>query len=363
MDYQPPSLTITTYYKREVISGSCSETSNPITLNVLPLIANNTISASQTVCYNTPPSPLTGSSPTGGSGSYIYYWEQSTDNGITWSGAAGTNNASTGSYSPPALTVKTQYRRNVMSGLANCCSNVSNVITVDLYTLPTGTITNLADTTICGGSQVLLKVKLTGAAGYKVTYFDGFANGQADIPVSGNIGVLSVIPSSALSLNNFTYSLVKVEDANGCRATSFTGLKKAIVYKVPTANAGSDQSVCGPTVTLSATPSVGSGIWSYPSAVVASTINNPVVTVTVDSLFSGGNIQHRFYWQETNWQCKNKDSVDVTFFKRVTSIYAGKDTTFHFPAVSFHLDASPPVNIWEIGFLERCARCYCRHEQ
>ena len=35
-----------------------------------------------------------------------------------------------------------------------------------------------------------------------------------------------------------------------------TGIRRADVYKMPSANAGPDQAVCGPKVTLTATPSM-----------------------------------------------------------------------------------------------------------
>ena len=62
-DYAPPALTVTTYYRRDVISGACSVSSNSIPITVLPLITNNIISGNSRVCYSRIPDLITGASP------------------------------------------------------------------------------------------------------------------------------------------------------------------------------------------------------------------------------------------------------------------------------------------------------------
>jgi gliding motility-associated-like protein len=217
--------------------------------------------------------------------------------------------------------------------------------------LPTGRIVNVADTTICGGSDVLLRLNLTGTGTLKVTYRENSSDIIAANTTAGRT-VITRKPASSTPLDVYNYSLVKVEDGNGCIATSLTGAKKANVYKIPVAEAGPAQIVCGPKVTLSAVPSYGSGTWSFlfPSAqVVGSTTNAPGMSFTLDStIFVNGIMTKRFYWEETNWQCKRKDSVDITFYKRPLKIFAGNDTTlFSFDGV-FHLQNDPPES-WETG--------------
>jgi PKD repeat protein len=116
-------------YRRTIISGACPATSNSITMNVLPPIANNTISpASQTICTNTAPLPFTGSVPTGGDGTnYTYIWEQSTDE-LNWTAIAG---ATSQNYAPGILVATTFYRRVVSTitciGPQNSTSNVGKI--------------------------------------------------------------------------------------------------------------------------------------------------------------------------------------------------------------------------------------------
>jgi hypothetical protein len=49
------------------------------------LISNNTINSSQTILTGTTPAGFTGNLPSGGTGSYTYQWQRSTNNGSSWS--------------------------------------------------------------------------------------------------------------------------------------------------------------------------------------------------------------------------------------------------------------------------------------
>ncbi len=137
-DYpDPAALVETTFYRRQVSSGACVDTSTSmITVNVLAPISNNTVSSVQVaVCENTAPDQITGSPPAGGGGGYLYLWEQSTD-GSVWSQASGANTSV--SYQPPVLSLATWYRRNIISGPADCCSSLSNALLIDINPRPVG---------------------------------------------------------------------------------------------------------------------------------------------------------------------------------------------------------------------------------
>ncbi|MBK9389366.1 MAG: gliding motility-associated C-terminal domain-containing protein [Bacteroidetes bacterium] len=147
--YDPPALNVTTYYMRKVLSGACIDISAAtIKITVLPLIANNTLTAPAVICKGSAPDPLTGSTPTGGDGNYKYLWEQSIDGGSTWTLAAGVNNDPSGNYQPPALSVPTKYKRKVNSGANNCCLNISNIIEIVIHTIPSGVISAGPDTVL-----------------------------------------------------------------------------------------------------------------------------------------------------------------------------------------------------------------------
>ncbi|HEY8915768.1 MAG TPA: Ig-like domain-containing protein, partial [Chitinophaga sp.] len=123
--YDAGVLSQTTYYRRITRSGSCADAvSNVLTVTVLAGVDNNTIGSAQTICSGSTPATLTGSAPTGGNGTYTYLWESSTGGAFTV--AAGTNNGQ--SYTPPALTQNTSYRRTVTS--SGCSSSTSNIIQI-----------------------------------------------------------------------------------------------------------------------------------------------------------------------------------------------------------------------------------------
>ncbi|HOW39365.1 MAG TPA: gliding motility-associated C-terminal domain-containing protein [Bacteroidales bacterium] len=148
-NYDPPALNSTTFYRRKVLSGACTDISAAtLKVTVLPLIANNILNDPPVICKDYVPAILTGATPTGGDGSYKYYWEQSTDGGSSWAAAAGVNNLPSGSYEPPALGVPTKYRRKVSSGSAGCCSDISNIVEVRLHTDPSSSIYAGPDTTL-----------------------------------------------------------------------------------------------------------------------------------------------------------------------------------------------------------------------
>ncbi len=122
--YDPPLLTQTTQFRRTVYSGTCFSYSPAVTITVYPVISNNNISADQSSCGAFTPATIVGTTPAGGTGSYTYTWEESTNGGGSWSPIGGANSAN---YSPGVLSVTTQYRRTVTS---LPCSDVSNVVTI-----------------------------------------------------------------------------------------------------------------------------------------------------------------------------------------------------------------------------------------
>jgi len=139
----------TTYYVTQTDAFTCRSNSSTITVNVTNAISNNTITADQTICAGTNPTSLTGT-PTGGTGSFIYQWEFSTNGGASWSNV--TSGGTSLSYNPGLISTTTTYRRQVSSG---ACNSTSNSITITV-------VPSLANTgigspqTICQGSPVAL---------------------------------------------------------------------------------------------------------------------------------------------------------------------------------------------------------------
>jgi len=149
-DYEPPVITVTTYYRRRVTSGSCSTPvySTPIKYTIEPPISNNTIAATGATAFCVSGTPvITGSLPTGGDGvNYVYTWDFSTDGGANFNpvpGAAGQ------SYTPSTpITVTTMYRRTVSSG--SCTpGTTSTAITFTVTPAITSNTTHTSVTEFC----------------------------------------------------------------------------------------------------------------------------------------------------------------------------------------------------------------------
>lgn len=137
----------TAYYVTQKNSFACESNAAKIDVNVLPLIAGNSIGSSQVICSGGTPAQLTGTATvTGGQGSsYSYQWQVSVNNGASWTDISGAVNAT---YSPGALSSTTMYRRVVVS---SACSDISNVVTITVQGLLTNN-TLAANQTICSGT-------------------------------------------------------------------------------------------------------------------------------------------------------------------------------------------------------------------
>lgn len=135
-NYVTENLTQTTWYRRLVKSGGCTDTSTASEIPVMPWIVN-TIIGDQTICAKTMVT-LNQSAPTGGNGSYTYQWISSTT-GTAGSYAVAPGISTTQSYAPGLLTASTWYRRIVFSGI---CTDTSQAIkiTVDYTNTWTGNI-------------------------------------------------------------------------------------------------------------------------------------------------------------------------------------------------------------------------------
>lgn len=112
------SITTDTWYRRIVTAGLCADTSTAVTFTITPDIAGNTITGGGLYCDNIPAGTLSGSAPTGGTGTYAYQWQESTD-GASFADVAADGDLQ--DYDHPALTAHTWYRRVVTSG--QCTSN------------------------------------------------------------------------------------------------------------------------------------------------------------------------------------------------------------------------------------------------
>ncbi|HVW94736.1 MAG TPA: gliding motility-associated C-terminal domain-containing protein [Mucilaginibacter sp.] len=149
-DYTPPTLTTTTSFRRTVTSGACTTPliSGTVTITILPALGANSITAPATVtfCISGDPATISGTTPTGGTGTYQYQWQSSTDD-ISFVNITG---ATSKDYDSPSLNATTYFRRTVTSG---ACSTplISNEVKITVYkAVSNNAITAPAPSGFCG---------------------------------------------------------------------------------------------------------------------------------------------------------------------------------------------------------------------
>jgi len=173
------------------------------------ILTSGSIGSTQTICYNTSPSALTQvTAPTGGTGTYTFQWQSSSDNS-RWTDIS---EATLSDYSPSALTTNTYYRRTVTSGTDTPVYSNSVLITVS----PQLTMAQLHDNIfIENNTSTNFNVAiLGGSAPYTVNYT---LNGVAQLPITNYI-TGNNISTGILTTGTYTYSLTSVTDVNGCSA-------------------------------------------------------------------------------------------------------------------------------------------------
>ncbi len=238
--YSVPSLADTIYYRRIVYSGTCTDTSNLITINVLGQVSNNLIGASQEVCHNQVPDPLTGSAPVGGlPGDKRYLWQFN-------EGSAWVNSVTSSDFSPSALSNGSyEYRRIVFSGQSNECIDTSNIATIISW--PTVTNNDLInnDSTICAGlPSVLLSGTQPGqgSGNYKYVWETGNTSSG---PWLAAEAVFTNTPYQPGSLNNSKwFRRVVYSGADDACSNTSSVIKLNVLPEISGNNISSNQLVC-----------------------------------------------------------------------------------------------------------------------
>jgi gliding motility-associated-like protein len=139
-----------------------------VTVRPIRAVANNTITAPAVAqfCNAGNPTSITGSTATGGDGTFSYQWQSSLDN-ITFTDIAG---AISKNYDPPVLNNNIYYRRMASSG---ACTTplVSNVISFQVSAPPPAPSPTASSVVICQGTSATLSVGAT-QAGLTINWYD-----------------------------------------------------------------------------------------------------------------------------------------------------------------------------------------------
>ncbi|MFN5544893.1 MAG: tandem-95 repeat protein [Bacteroidota bacterium] len=252
-NYSPSVLSQNTWYRRLVTSGSCSDTTAAVSITVNANIANNTISAAQTICSGNTPAGLTGLTPSGGTGSFTYTWLRSTTSASTgFSAAPGTNNAQ--NYTPGALTQTSWYRRYVVSGSASDTSaaiqiTVSPVIAANTATGTQSICTGQTPTAIAGSTP-------TGGSGtYTYSWLSSTTSTTAGYTSATGTNNSQNYAPAALTASTWYRRLVT---SGGCSDTSAAASVTVNALPTATATAATATTFCqGGSVVINANTGTG----------------------------------------------------------------------------------------------------------
>lgn len=205
------------YYATQTI-GNCESAPLTITVRVNSGIANNTISSAQTICAGGAANALIGGTLSGGTGSYTYQWQKSS-NGTDFEDIVNATNAN---YTPTSVTADTYYKRIVKS---SGCLSGSNVIKITVQG-QLGGLGVTASQIICyGGLPAKLIGEIpTGGNGSFTYTWERSATGLPNtfVAISGASGA----DYQPTSLTQTTYYQRKVTSGN-C-----TGLSPVVSVKV-----------------------------------------------------------------------------------------------------------------------------------
>lgn len=234
-------ITTGTYiFRWTITNGGCAASTSDVQVFNLQALASNTITApaTTTFCSSGDAAVITGSTPTGGTGTYTYQWQSSTD-ATNYTNISG---ATAQTYDPPVATVTTYYRRGVTSG---ACATVaySNVATITIQPALAGnTITAPAVTAFCtsGDAAVINGSTATGGNGTISYQWQSSTDSVTFTNISG-ITTQSYDPGAT----SVTTYYRRTATSGSCTTPSVSNVVTITVSPTLTAGSiGSDQAFC-----------------------------------------------------------------------------------------------------------------------
>ncbi len=215
-------------------SKGCTDEAS-VTFTQPAILTPGSITADQNICNGQDPDIIEEDvAPAGGPDpGYRYQWQYSNSSTGTFINIQGANN---NEYDPPADAKYTlYYRRMVTSGF--CEPVYSNIIEVVVNPLPIARLTGGGS--VCPGESSVLTVEmLAGTGPFEIDIIDD----KGIITSYTSTDVIEVTP-----LVTTTYTLHRVEDANGCEVTgqpNLFGEAEIIVKDLPSVTNPDDKVVC-----------------------------------------------------------------------------------------------------------------------
>ncbi|MBO9732900.1 MAG: DUF11 domain-containing protein [Chitinophaga sp.] len=314
-DYTPAVLSQSTWYRRIVNAGSCSDTSAAIMITINPLLTPGAVAGNQSFCNSGDPVMFTQTvAATGGNGTYTYRWQSSLDN-ISFNDIFGATQAT---YDAPVVSQTTYFRRIVSSGSSGCADMISDTLTVQINTTPT--------TANAGSDQNLCNVTSATLSGNTPANGNG-AWQQTGGPVTAVIADTTLPGTSISGLTNGIFTFVWTIRNGNCPPSKDTVVIN--VSSLPTvANAGPDQPLCNVTSAVLAgnTPTAGTGQWSQIAGPnTASFVDATQPNTAVQNLQPG---TYSLVWTISSGPCApSADTMQLIISAAPATANAGPDQT------------------------------------
>ncbi len=262
------TLTNTTFTNQSVIYsvtgstlGNCPAVNFTVTVFVNTVNAGK-IASNQTICLNGTPATLTDSISAVGAGTLSYSWESSID-GVNFTTIPG---ATLATFSPPALSTKTYYRRKVISTLNGTpCFNYSNTIIISINAINSG---NIGDpNTYCLGddpSPISLTSSSIGTGSLTYQWTSNIVSPSSTFnSISGQTG-MSYDPPSGFSSTTY-YQLISTSTTNGVSCSSKSNVITLTLNTILPGSISANQTICKGDVPaqLNGTSATGSSTPTY----------------------------------------------------------------------------------------------------
>lgn len=297
-NYSPPTLTTTTYYKRNVNSvAACTNISSSpivtITVNGLPSVA--AAGSNQTVCASS--TSLNANTPLVGTGQWSV-------NSGTATIVSPTNNVSGITNLTPGQTI---FMWTITNG--SCPPSTS---TVSVFAETPLSLANAgSDQQVCSSTCTLNATSSPGSGTWSLLSGNG--------NITNNNTATTTVNSLNAGQNVFVWLITKPN----CPSTSDT---ITIIRDLdPTiSNAGPDQTICGPNTNVIAnTPIVGSGIWQ----IVAGNGNFSNISSSQSNITNLSVGANKFVWTVSNGVCpQSLDTIVINSDANPSDPFAGADT-------------------------------------
>jgi hypothetical protein len=315
---------INVVYKITLTADGCTNTQD-VTVSVYGKLSAGAVDSNDTICYGATPKQLSGGSPSGGAGGYKYQWEQSADGSTGWTSITGATSAS---YSPPALTQTTWYRRKVTDSKCSYVHSSNVKITVrhpSLYNYPDLRVRVCPD----AGTGINLS-KYVDTLDLKTGYPQWKT--LSGIPIGASNGVISANSLGSQGTYTFTYTV-----SNPCTTSDITRkVYLEVLNGVRTPRPRDTIVICSDNaeaVNINQIFGIDAGfdnnVWSYKSETTGD-VNN-YVTVSTSSTYYGAVVMNGKAIYDDTTIAKipgtNNKKVVFTYTSKSGSCLSGKSYT------------------------------------